>query len=71
MYQILVVGVQETNCIGDYIIKVLDLVEHITGAADERRYYFEQDGHFNATGNTRVAELIYEHWLEPAREHAA
>ena len=46
-------------------IKVLDLVEHITGAADERRYYFEQDGHFNATGNTRVAELIYEHWLEP------
>lgn len=41
-------------------IEVLDLLDHIVGAADKERYYYAQDGHFNAAGNTRIAQLIHE-----------
>ena len=44
-------------------IEVIDLLDHISGEADRQRYYYAQDGHLNAAGNARVAQLIHEHSL--------
>lgn len=41
-------------------ISVLDLLDHMQGAADAERYYYAQDGHFNGAGNQRVAHAIYQ-----------
>ena len=44
-------------------IEVLDLLDHIEGTADRDRYYYAQDGHLNAAGNARLAQLINDHYL--------
>jgi hypothetical protein len=44
-------------------IAVLDLLDHIQGGADAARYYYKQDGHFNAEGNRHVAALIHQHLI--------
>ena len=44
-------------------IEVLDLLDHIEGSAACDRYYYAQDGHLNAAGNTRIAQLIDDDYL--------
>ena len=42
-------------------IEVLDLLDYIASEADRDRYYYARDGHFNAAGNARIAQLLHEY----------
>ncbi|MEC7227957.1 MAG: hypothetical protein VXW00_13880 [Candidatus Latescibacterota bacterium] len=48
-------------------IAVLDLLDHMDGNSDAKRYYYTTDGHFNGAGNTRVAQVIYSELLSGQR----
>ena len=44
-------------------IRVIDLLEHIEGPADMKRYLYLSDGHFNPAGSRLVAQTIHDHIL--------
>ena len=44
-------------------IAVLDLLDHMDGNSNAKRYYYTTDGHFNGAGNARVAQAIYSELL--------
>lgn len=49
----------------DQHIPVLDLIDHMDGAADVERYYYKEDGHFNGAGNEHVASAVYHELIAP------
>ncbi len=56
-----VAGSGVAACARDLGLAVVDLIDEISGAADAKRYYWAVDGHLNAAGERRLAEILWEH----------
>lgn len=42
-------------------VEVIDLIEIMSGPENAKQYYWTEDGHFNAAGERKVAEILLEH----------
>ena len=49
------------SCARDRDLEVVDLIDEISGADDAKKYYWAVDGHLNAAGEHRLAEILWEH----------
>ena len=54
-------GKAVASCARDRRLDVVDLIDEISGADDAKKYYWAVDGHLNAAGELRLAEILWGH----------